>query len=114
VPSASVCLLSPQSLLLVDSGEGGHGTQDATKYRFILPNGITLDAPYGRANLPVLPLSTGTNTEVGFWARCFAFATTPKTVWTRSILDAGNTSLTPASFSSVASPSVSCRHFYYP
>ena len=68
LPSASVCLLSPQCLLLVDSGEGGHGTQDATKYRFHLPNGITLDAPYGHANLPVLPLSTGADTEVGFWA----------------------------------------------
>jgi hypothetical protein len=84
----------------VDSGEGGHegghSTQDATKYCFHLPNGITLDAPYGHANLPVLPLSTGSDTEVGFGARCFAAATTDKAVWTRSILDTGNTNLTPA------------------
>jgi len=50
VPSASVRLLSPQCLLLVDSVEGGHGTQDATKYRFHLHNCITLDVLYGHAN----------------------------------------------------------------
>jgi hypothetical protein len=96
VPSASVRLLSPQCLLAADSIGGGHGTQDASKYRFHLNNGIILDAPYGRANLPVLPLSTGSDRELGFWARCFAFTATDTTVWSTNLLAANNMNLSPA------------------
>eukprot|EP00804_Cyclotella_cryptica_P029238 CCRYP_011659-RA/>CCRYP_011659-RA protein AED:0.83 eAED:0.83 QI:0/0/0/0.5/1/1/2/0/595 len=96
VPSASVRLLSPQCLLSADSIGGGHGTQDATKYRFRLNNGIVLDAPYGRANLPVLPLSTGSDKELGFWARCFSFTASDNTSWSTNLLAAGNTNLSPA------------------
>ena len=96
VPSASVRLLSPQCLLSVDSIGGGHATQDASRYRFHLNNGIVLDAPYGRANLPILPLSQGADREIGFWARCFAFSTTENNAWARCILDAANTNLSPA------------------
>ncbi|KAL7487907.1 hypothetical protein ACHAW6_013533, partial [Cyclotella cf. meneghiniana] len=96
VPSASVRLLSPQCLLAADSIGGGHGTQDASRYRFRLNNGIILDVPYGRANLPVLPLSTGSDRELGFWARCFAFTATDTTVWLSNLLAANNMNLSPA------------------
>ena len=95
VPSALVCLLSPQCLLSVDSIGGGHDTQDWSKYQFHLHNGIFLDAPYGRAS-SMLSFSQGTNREVGFWACCFAFSTTDKSTWTRSILDAANSNISPA------------------
>eukprot|EP00804_Cyclotella_cryptica_P026596 CCRYP_014020-RA/>CCRYP_014020-RA protein AED:0.15 eAED:0.08 QI:0/0/0/0.75/0/0/4/0/791 len=64
VPSALVRLLSPQCLLSVDSVGGGHATQDTSKYRFHLNNGIILDIPYGRANLPILLLSQGTDKKI--------------------------------------------------
>jgi len=74
VPSTSIWLLSPQCLLMADSIGGGYGTQDASKYCFHLNNGIILDSPYGHANLPVLSLSKGSDSEIGFWVRCFAFS----------------------------------------
>ena len=96
VPSALVRLLSPQCLLAAGSIGGGHGTPDESKYRFHLNNGIVLDAPYGRANLPVLPLSTGSDRELGFWAQCLSFTATDTTVWSNNLLAAGITNLSPA------------------
>ena len=53
VPIASVRLLSPQALY---ESVGGHGVQDISKYSLVLSDEIILDAPYGHANLPVLPM----------------------------------------------------------
>eukprot|EP00804_Cyclotella_cryptica_P024638 CCRYP_001657-RA/>CCRYP_001657-RA protein AED:0.40 eAED:-0.13 QI:0/0/0/0.5/0.66/0.5/4/0/842 len=83
-------------LLTADSIGGGHGTQDASKYRFHLNNDIVLDGPYGRANLPVLPLSTSSDKELGFWTRCFSFTASKTTLWSNNLLAAGNTNLSPA------------------
>eukprot|EP00804_Cyclotella_cryptica_P015074 CCRYP_000647-RA/>CCRYP_000647-RA protein AED:0.72 eAED:0.72 QI:0/0/0/0.5/1/0.5/2/0/813 len=94
IPSASVRLLSPQRLLTVDSLRGGTAIQDATKYSFRLHNGIVLDAPYGRANLPVLPLSPHRESSLSFWARCFAFSSSDNAAWSKTILDAKNMNLT--------------------
>eukprot|EP00804_Cyclotella_cryptica_P007267 CCRYP_017868-RA/>CCRYP_017868-RA protein AED:0.22 eAED:0.06 QI:0/0/0/1/1/1/2/0/1188 len=94
VPSASVRLLSPQRLLTVDSLRGGTATQDATKYTFRLANGMVLDAPYGRANLPVLPLSPQRESSLSLWARCFAFSSSDNSAWSKTLLDSKNMNLT--------------------
>lgn len=55
MPKASVRLLSPQALYKSVKGSDGH--QDAVKYTLMMPNDVFLDAPYGTANLPILPMS---------------------------------------------------------
>eukprot|EP00804_Cyclotella_cryptica_P016253 CCRYP_005729-RA/>CCRYP_005729-RA protein AED:0.71 eAED:0.71 QI:0/0/0/0.5/1/1/2/0/350 len=65
IPKATVRLLSPQTLY---KSVGGHGIQDITKYSLALSNETTLDAPYGRANLPILPMCSSDSSC--FWSRC--------------------------------------------
>ena len=84
IPTASVCLLSPQALY---KSVGGHGEQDITKYSLVLPDGVRLEAHYGRANLPVLPMcSPGAPTSC-FWSRCFSFHTSDRDVWAHNLLE---------------------------
>eukprot|EP00804_Cyclotella_cryptica_P027788 CCRYP_009212-RA/>CCRYP_009212-RA protein AED:0.44 eAED:0.14 QI:0/-1/0/1/-1/1/1/0/824 len=92
VPQVSVRLLSPQSLFRAVGGEG-HQTVD--KFRLSLANGITLDAPYGRANLPTLPLATSQD-KCCLWQQCFAFSSSDSTAWTPSVIAASNQNLSLA------------------
>ncbi|KAL7478027.1 hypothetical protein ACHAW6_003813, partial [Cyclotella cf. meneghiniana] len=92
VPQASVRLLSPQSLFRAVGGEG-HQTVD--RFRLSLANGITLDAPYGRANLPTLPLATSLDKRC-LWQRCFAFSSSDSAAWTPNVIAASNQNLTLA------------------
>eukprot|EP00804_Cyclotella_cryptica_P006881 CCRYP_020804-RA/>CCRYP_020804-RA protein AED:0.48 eAED:0.37 QI:0/-1/0/1/-1/1/1/0/621 len=91
IPKATVRLLSPQTLY---KSVGGHGIQDITKYSLALSHEITLDAPYGRANLPILPMCSSDSSC--FWSRCFAFQASDKDIWARNILAASNQNLTLA------------------
>eukprot|EP00956_Cyclotella_meneghiniana_P000642 scaffold692_cov55-Cyclotella_meneghiniana.AAC.4 len=64
MPGASVRLLSLQSLYTSIKGSDGH--QDATKYTMYIPSvtgDVTLEATYGRANLPLLQMSSPTYTR---------------------------------------------------
>ena len=93
IPQAPVRLLSPQALY---KSIGGHGEQDLSKYSLILSDGITLEAPYGCANLPVLPMCSHNHPPSCFWSRCFSFHASEQDVWARSILAASNQNLTLA------------------
>eukprot|EP00956_Cyclotella_meneghiniana_P042103 scaffold248355_cov50-Cyclotella_meneghiniana.AAC.4 len=71
IPTASVRLLSPQSVFHTIKGSDGH--QNALKYTLCIPSDsgdIILDAPYGRANLPLLHMSSAT--ETCLWSSMFA------------------------------------------
>lgn len=92
VPQASVRLLSPQSLY---KKFGGNGYQDEFKYVMHLTKfGIELHAPYGRANLPILP--TRKHEPASTWADVFLFESTDTDIWTESIVDARNQNLSAA------------------
>ena len=93
MPNASVRLLSPQSLF---DAVGGHGVQNREKYSLHLPGDIQLDAPYGRANLPVLPLVDSDYHPTCLWAKCFAFSADDKSIWSDNILAAANQNLSLA------------------
>ena len=93
IPQASVHLLSPQALYKL---VGGRGVQDISKYSLVLSDEIILDAPYGHANLPVLPMCSPNHSKSCFWSRCFAFQASDRDVWARSILAASNQNLTLA------------------
>jgi hypothetical protein len=56
VPKTSVRLLSSQCLLQLDKSKKGKITQDLERFRIRLGDGTVLDASYGRANLPILPM----------------------------------------------------------
>jgi hypothetical protein len=88
-------LLSPQSVF---HSVGGEGCQDNDKYTLCLAGGeILLDAPYGRANLPILQLiDPALDQPKCFWTRCFSFSASTKDVWAKNILDAANQNLTLA------------------
>ena len=96
MPGASVRLLSPQSLYTSIKGSDGH--QDATKYTMYIPSvdgDITLEATYGRANLPLLQMSSPTDTRC-LWSRTFAFPAGDQTSWAHGIASARNQNLTAA------------------
>ena len=93
IPAASVRLLSPQALY---KSVGGHGEQDLLKYSLVLLDNIVLEAPYGRANLPILPMRPSDAPPSCFWSRCFSFQATDRDVWARNILAALNQNLTLA------------------
>lgn len=93
IPSASVRLLSPQCVY--QSIPGSNGFQDATTYTMVLPGDMILEAPYGHANLPIIPLSSGPS-DTCFWNRCFNFRDTDNAAWNKSITHASNCNLTPA------------------
>eukprot|EP00956_Cyclotella_meneghiniana_P025472 scaffold53260_cov53-Cyclotella_meneghiniana.AAC.1 len=96
MPGASVRLLSPQSLYTSIKGSDGH--QDATKYTMYIPSvdgDITLEATYGRANLPLLQMSSPTDTRC-LWSRTFAFPAVDQTSWAHGIASARNQNLTAA------------------
>ncbi|KAL7478510.1 hypothetical protein ACHAW6_004268 [Cyclotella cf. meneghiniana] len=92
VPQASVCLLSPQSLFC-DVGGEGHQTVD--RFHLSLANGITLDASYGWANLPTLPLANSQD-EHCLWQRRFAFSSSNVSAWTPNIIATSNQNLSLA------------------
>jgi hypothetical protein len=59
VPNASVRLLSPQSLI---KKFGGNGWFDEYKFAICIKKfGVELHAPYGLANLPILPMSAASS-----------------------------------------------------
>eukprot|EP00956_Cyclotella_meneghiniana_P008045 scaffold10719_cov37-Cyclotella_meneghiniana.AAC.1 len=97
MPGASVQLLSPQSLYTSIKGSDGH--QDATKYTmYNIPSAtgdVTLEATYGRANLPLLQMSSPTYTRC-LWSSTFAFLAVDQTSWARGIASARNQNLTAA------------------
>jgi hypothetical protein len=90
MPAASVRLLSPQSLF--NAVKGSDGYQNHKKYTIMLPNKRFLDAPYGRANLPLLALSN--SSDLCLWSQCFAFNATDKLDWKKAILDSSDQNLT--------------------
>eukprot|EP00804_Cyclotella_cryptica_P018090 CCRYP_017614-RA/>CCRYP_017614-RA protein AED:0.43 eAED:0.20 QI:0/0/0/1/0/0/2/0/735 len=92
VPQASVWLLSPQSLFRAVGGEG-HQTVD--KFRLSLANGITLDAPYGHANLLTLPLATSQDKHC-LWQQCFAFSSSDSAAWAPNVIATSNQNLSLA------------------
>jgi hypothetical protein len=76
---------------------GGSGSQDTSQYTMLLPGDIQLDAPYGRANLPVLCLvQSPFEHPQCFWSKCFGFKVWDQDLWARNILDASNQNLTLA------------------
>ena len=111
IPHASVRLLSPQSVF---NSVGGVGQQDCEKYTLRLADGeILLDALYGRANLPVLPLvDPAIDQPRCFWSRCFVFNASAQDTWAhpgccQSKFDAGSERITL-----VASAPCSRGHFF--
>jgi hypothetical protein len=88
-----VRLLSPQALYKSVKGSDGH--QDAVKYTLMMPNDVFLDAPYGTANLPILPMSSGDQVQC-FWNQCFGFNVSDTDDWAKLITSAANQNLTPA------------------
>eukprot|EP00804_Cyclotella_cryptica_P008822 CCRYP_013058-RA/>CCRYP_013058-RA protein AED:0.34 eAED:0.34 QI:0/-1/0/1/-1/1/1/0/361 len=99
IPQASVHLLSPQRLI---DQVGGEGLLFVNKVRYTLANGMTLDAQYGSAYLPVLPTSHSSS-ACSLWSEAFCFkalhATTPSTHWalsTKSLLIPSNSNLPAA------------------
>ena len=88
-------LLSPQSVFHTIKGSKGH--QNALKYTLCIPGDsgdIILDAPYGRANLPLLQMSS--TSETCLWSSMFAFSASDKDAWARGVCDAKNQNLTAA------------------
>jgi hypothetical protein len=84
MPNASVRLLSPQAM--IKSIEGTKGFQDVLKYTLKIPGDIILEAPYGRANLPLLPLSS--KDKSCFWSRCFNMEDDSANDWAKLITSA--------------------------
>lgn len=99
MPGASVRLLSPQSVFNTIKGSDGH--QNALKYTLCIPSeagDIILDANYGRANLPLLQMSSSSTSQC-LWSSMFAFSATNKqdqNSWARGITHAWNLNLTAA------------------
>lgn len=92
VPQASVRLLSPQSLI---QKFGGDGRFDEYKFIIDLTSfGIELHAPYGMANLPILPMES--SKPATLWGETYLVSSEEKDVWGRSILDARNQNLSEA------------------
>jgi hypothetical protein len=92
MPLASVRLLSPQALF--NSIDGCDGHQNAKMYVIKMPDDMILEAPYGKANLPLLQLSNSVDSCL--WAKIFAFNVDDKIDWKKAILDASNQNLTAA------------------
>jgi hypothetical protein len=90
-PQASVHLLSPQALYKYIRGQA---EQDLSKYSLILSDGTILEASYGCANLPVIPMCFPDHPPSCFWLRCFSFHASERDVWACSILVASNQNLT--------------------
>jgi hypothetical protein len=79
---------------MIKSIEGTKGFQDVLKYTLKIPGGIILEAPYGRANLPLLPLSS--KDKSCFWSRCFNMEDDSADDWAKLITSASNQNLTAA------------------
>ena len=92
IPRASVRLLSPQCLY---KKFGGNGYQDEFKYSMQLTtHNIELDAPYGLANLPILPMNNSPSNST--WADAFLIQSDDGDIWGKSILSAKNQNLSLA------------------
>jgi transposase InsO family protein len=94
VPKASVRLLSPQCLLQLDETEKSYITQTTKFFRVHLADGTTLDASYGRANLPILPMYKVKDSNI--WAQTFSFTSQDRKAWIRHLHDEGNQNLSLA------------------
>jgi hypothetical protein len=96
IPQASVRLLSPQTLYKKFGGNS-NGWQDESKYVIKLKQfGIELDAPYGLANLPILPTEEQAPESSSLWSKIFLVERDDLNLWQKSILDASNQNLSAA------------------
>jgi hypothetical protein len=68
IPRASIHLLSPQCLLQIDKTQQGYIRQDLDKFSVYLGDGTVLNATYGRANIPILPMYIVGEADV--WVQC--------------------------------------------
>lgn len=102
VPQASVRLLSPQCLYTKFGPKSlgktlqGYGYQDDSKYVINLPKfDLVLKAPYGLANLPILPMNPSAS-PAARWNEVFLVSESDRNCWNQSQLDAKNQNLTLA------------------
>jgi hypothetical protein len=92
VPQASVRLLSPQSIIRKFGGKGGF---DEYKFVLCVPKfNLEIHAPYGLANLPIIPMSSSSNTSL--WSEIFLVSAEEKDIWGKNIMNARNQNLSPA------------------
>jgi hypothetical protein len=85
-------LLSPQSVIQKFGGDGGF---DEFKFILKIPKfGVELHAPYGMANLPIIPMAT--NSPNSLWSEAFLVGAEEKDVWASNILSAKNQNLSAA------------------
>jgi hypothetical protein len=85
-------LLSPQSVIQKFGGDGGF---DESKFILKIPKfGVELHAPYGMANLPIIPVAT--NSPNSLWSEAFLVGAEEKDVWASNILSAKNQNLSLA------------------
>jgi hypothetical protein len=94
VPRASVRLLSPQSIIHLDKSGETRAEQGLTDFRLIMKDGTILLAPYGRANLPVLPMYVEGKSNI--WTYTFSFSASDRDIWKRNVLDKMNQNLSLA------------------
>jgi hypothetical protein len=94
VPRASVRLLSPQCLLQLDKSGKAKISQDLERFRVHLGDGTLLDASYGRANLPILPMYVVGESDM--WTRTFGFTGQDRKAWIRHLHDESNQNLSLA------------------
>ena len=93
IPTAKVCLLSPQVLLQT---VGGHAFQHAQGIDFLLDNGFQMTAKLcPHSNLPMLPLAMPDHEYSSFWNKAFGYSFTNLQAINKinSILGADNTNL---------------------
>jgi hypothetical protein len=89
MPKASVRLLSPQCLY---HKFGGSGEQDHKQYSINISGGISFQALYNYANLPVLAVVEEA-TPIGLWSECFGFNSELRDAWAKGVLDERNQNL---------------------
>jgi hypothetical protein len=94
VPRASVQLLSPQAIIHLDKSGETRAEQGLTDFRIIMKDGTILLAPYGRANLPVLPIDVEGKSNI--WTYTFSFSASDRDIWKRNVLDEMNQNLSLA------------------
>lgn len=94
VPRASVRLLSPQCLLQLDPTKSGRIEQDLERFRVFLGDGTVLDASYGKANLPILPMFVAGQSNI--WTYSFSFSKDDRSAYVQNLLHEKNANLTLA------------------
>jgi transposase InsO family protein len=94
VPRASVRLLSPQTIIQLDKSGDTKAEQGLHDFRITMKDRTVLLAPYGRANLPVLPMYVEGKSNI--WTYTFSFNATDRDIWKRNVLDEMNQNLSLA------------------